>query len=141
MRFGKPALAVIAIAASGCAAQPTPQGAGCILPDEKRMLVAELFFGRLIPERAPLSEAEWRAFAAEAITPNFPDGFTLFDAEGQWRNPATGTVVREPTRVVLVAAPRAPDLAPRISAVIEAYKARFRQQSVGIITRDSCAAF
>src|SRR3954451_7788483 len=110
MRSGKPALAVIAIAVTGCAAQPTPQGAGCILPDEKRMLVAELFFGRLIPERAPLSEAEWRAFAAEAITPNFLDGFTVFDAEGQWRNPATGTVVREPTRVVLVAAPRAPDL-------------------------------
>ena len=27
------------------------------------------------------------------------------------------------------------------SAVIDAYKAQFHQQSVGIITRDSCAAF
>jgi hypothetical protein len=105
------------------------------------MLVAELFFGRAIPGRAPLSEAEWRTFAADTITPNFPDGFTAFEAEGQWRDPATGVISSAPTKVLLIAAPRAPDLAPRLSAVIEAYKARFRQQSVGVITRDSCGAF
>ena len=55
----------------------------------------------------------------------------MFDGEGQWRNPATGTIAREPTKILLVAAPRSPDLAPRLSAVIEAYKTRFRQQSVG----------
>jgi len=113
----------------------------CLLPAEKRMLVAELFFGRDIAGRASLSEAEWRAFAAEFVTPNFPDGFTAFDAQGQWRNPATGAVSSAPTKVLLVAAPRTPDLAPRLSSVIEAYKTRFRQQSVGIVTRDSCAAF
>ncbi len=53
------------------------------------MLVAELFFGRNIRGRAPLTEAEWRAFAAEIVTPNFPDGFTVFDGDGQWQNPAT----------------------------------------------------
>ncbi len=105
------------------------------------MLVAELFFGRDIPGRASLSDAEWRAFAAEIVTPHFPDGFTAYDAEGQWRNPATGRTAYAPTKVLLVAAPRGPDLAPRLSAVIEAYKARFGQQSVGVITRNSCAAF
>ena len=127
---------------SACSSVPeTTQPYACPLPAEKRMLVAELFFGRDIVGRAALSEAEWRGFAAEIVTPNFPDGFTAFDAEGQWRNPATGAVSSAPTKVLLVAAPRTPDLAPRLSAVIEAYKARFRQQSVGIITRDSCAAF
>ena len=58
---------------------------------------------------------------------------------GATRRPAP--IAREPTKILLVAAPRTADLAPRLSAVIEAYKARFRQQSVGIITRDSCAAF
>ena len=61
-----------------------------------------------LPGARPLSEAEWRAFAAEIVTPNFPDGFTAFDAEGQWRNPATGAVARQPTKVLLVAAPRTP---------------------------------
>ncbi len=46
-----------------------------------------------------------------------------------------------PVKIVLIAVKRAPDLAPRLSAVIDAYKTRFRQQSVGVITRDSCAAF
>ena len=105
------------------------------------MLVAELFFGRNIAGRGPLSEAEWRAFAAEVVTPNFPDGFTVFDGEGQWRNPATGRIAQDPTKFLLIAAKRTPDLAARLSTVIEAYKTRFRQQSVGLITRDSCAAF
>lgn len=105
------------------------------------MLVAELFFGRDIAGGAPLSEGEWRAFAADIVTPNFPDGFTVFDGEGQWRNPATGIISRQPTKILVVAAPRTPDLAPRLSAVIKAYKTRFRQQSVGIVTRDSFAEF
>ena len=105
------------------------------------MLVAELFFGRGIKGREPLTDAEWADFAAQTITPNFPDGFTAFDGEGQWRNPQTGRIARNRTKILLVAAKREADLARRLAAVIDAYKARFHQQSVGLITRDSCAAF
>jgi hypothetical protein len=105
------------------------------------MLVAELFFGRSIRGRGPLTDAEWKTFARDVITPNFPAGFTVFDGEGQWQNPAAGAIGRERTKMLLVAAPRAPDLKRRLSAVIDAYKTRFHQQSVGIITRDACAAF
>jgi len=42
---------------------------------------------------------------------------------------------------VLIAATQEPDLIQRVSAVIGAYKVRFRQQTVGIITRESCAPF
>lgn len=105
------------------------------------MLVAELFFGRDVKGRGPVSDAEWAKFAADAITPNFPDGFTVFDGYGQWRNPATGTIAHDPAKILLVAAKRGPDLGDRINAVMDAYKSRFHQQSVGIITRDSCAAF
>jgi len=105
------------------------------------MLVAELFFGRNIRGREPLTDAEWRTFAADVVTPNFPDGFTVFDGDGQWQNPATHEVARERTKILLVAARSAPDLEARLSAVIDAYKTRFHQQSVGMITRDSCATF
>jgi Protein of unknown function (DUF3574) len=105
------------------------------------MLVAELFFGRGIKGREPLTDAEWAEFAAQIVTPNFPDGFTVFDGEGQWRNPQTGHIAANQTKILLVAVPQTPDLAQRLSAVIDAYKARFHHQSVGIITRDSCAAF
>ena len=125
---------------AGCAAPPPPPYA-CLLPQEQRMLVAELFFGRGTTGRAPQSDAEWAGFAAQVVAPAFPDGFTVFDGEGRWRNPTTGQVIDERTKVLLVATPRTPDLAPRLSAVIEAYKERFGQESVGVVTRNSCAAF
>ncbi len=105
------------------------------------MLVAELFFGRRIKGRGPLTDGEWAEFAAQTATPNFPDGFTVFDGEGQWRNPRTGQIAHDPTKILLIAAKRAPDLARRLSAVINAYKSEFHQQSVGLITRNSCASF
>ena len=105
------------------------------------MLVSELFFSRGIDKREPSIDAEWAEFAAQTIMPNFPDGFTVFDGEGQWRNPQTGHIAGSRVKILIVAAKREPDLAQRLSAVIDAYKARFRQQSVGVITRDSCAAF
>ncbi len=105
------------------------------------MLIAELFFGRGIKGRAPLTDAEWAEFAAQTITPNFPAGFTVIDGDGQWRNPRTGHIARDRTKILLVAAKRTADLAGRLGAVIDAYKMRFHQQSVGLITRDSCAAF
>jgi hypothetical protein len=138
------AVALSSTVLAGCAGSPsTPQPAeyACLLPAEQRMLVAELFFGRSITGREPLTDTEWAEFTAQAITPNFPDGFTIFDGEGQWRNPQTGRIASDRTKILLVAVNREPDLARRLSAVIGAYKARFHQQSVGIITRDSCAAF
>jgi len=105
------------------------------------MAVAELFFGRSISGRAPLTDPEWAEFAAQTITPNFPDGFTVFDGEGQWRSPRTGRVAHERTKILLVAAKPEPHLAQRLAAVIDAYKLRFHQQSVGLVTGEACAAF
>ncbi len=137
---------VLVVLLAGCVApEPPPPAAppshACLLPSEQGMLVAELFFGRSLRGRAPLTDAEWADFAARVITPNFPAGFTVIDGEGQWQNPATGAISRERTKILLVVAPPAPDLASRLTAVIDAYKAGYRQQSVGVITRDACAAF
>jgi hypothetical protein len=134
-----PALAWLLLLAD-CAELPAP-AYSCSLPAERHILVAELFFGRDIKGRQPLTDAEWAEFAARTIAPNFPDGFTAFDGEGQWRNPRTGQIAGGGTKILLVAAKPEPDLSRRLSAVIDAYKAQFHQQSVGIITRDSCAAF
>ena len=143
MRRGKLACALSLGALAGCSASPASSTApyACLLPFEQRMLVAELFFGRGIAGGAPLTDAEWAEFAARTIAPNFADGFTVFDGEGRWRNPPTGYAVGERTKILIVAATREPDLARRIGVVMDAYKTRFRQLSVGIITRDSCAAF
>jgi uncharacterized protein DUF3574 len=127
---------------AGCAA-PTADlpPSACLLPGQQPMLVVELFFGRNIPGRAPVSEAEWSDFVAQVITPNFPDGFTVFDGAGQWRNPQSGAITREPPKILLAAAYPRPDLKDRVAAVIEAYRARFPQKSVGVLTSWACGRF
>jgi hypothetical protein len=135
---------------AGCAVPPTapPAAIGppsasyvCLLPAEQPVVVVELFFGRAIRGRAPLSDAEWAEFVAQTITPNFPDGFTVLDGEGQWRDPRTGQIAPEPAKILLVAAKPAPDLPHRLAAVSGAYQAGFHQQSVGLITWNACATF
>jgi hypothetical protein len=122
------------------AAAPAPYA--CLLPSEQRMLVVELFFGRDRGGRAVVSDAEWTDFLNAVVTPNFPDGLTVFDGYGQWRNPQTGVIGRSPrVKIVLIAVQRSPDLPNRLTVVMDAYKIRFNQRSVGLITRDSCAAF
>lgn len=103
--------------------------------------VAELYFGRNVAGRGPVSEAEWRVFADGVIAREFPDGFTVVDAEGRWRDPATGRAISEDTKVVVVSVPRTASIAARLDAVAEAYKRQYAQQSVGRVVRPACASF
>jgi hypothetical protein len=113
----------------------------CVLPAQKPMQVVHLFFGRAIPGRGPLTDREWSRFAADVLTPNFPDGFTAYDADGQWMNDKLHRIVRERSKVVIVAADSRADIAPRLTAVSNAYRKKFHQLSVGVISEMSCAAF
>jgi hypothetical protein len=129
--------------AAGCAA-PAPV---CTAPASQAVLEAELFFGRSITQAyrgelgANVTDAQWAAFEQEVLTPAFPDGLTTEDAEGQWRNPATGTIGHEKTKLVIVAAPDTEQTRRALDAVMAQYRTRFHQQSVGLILRRDCAAF
>lgn len=104
-------------------------------------VIAELLFGRSIADRPGVSEAAFRRFLDREVTPRFPDGFTLLDTYGQFRNANRGRIVKESGKYLLIAlADEASDL-PRVREIAEAYKRRFNQQSVGIITRSSCVSF
>jgi hypothetical protein len=105
------------------------------------MQVVHLFFGRAIPGRAPLTNWEWSRFASEVLTPNFPDGFTAYDADGQWMNDKLHRIVRERSKVVIIAADPGADIVQRLAAVTDAYEKQFHQLSVGVISETSCAAF
>jgi len=99
-------------------------------------MVAELLFGR-----SNVSDRNWDRFLADEVTPRFPDGLTVYEAKGQWRNPQTRKISRERSKVVMIAMPPGADTDARLQAVIEAYKTRFKQQSVGLILRPSCVSF
>jgi hypothetical protein len=121
---------------------PAPAPTACLMPNQHKMLVVELFFGRTKAGRFNVTDAEWAKFLSDTITPNFPDGLTVFDGYGQSRNPTTGVIGRSPkVKIVLIAVDPAPDVPARLNAVMDDYKSRFGQRSVGLITREECAGF
>ena len=75
------------------------------------------------------------------MTPRFPDGFTVIDAKGQWRAPGGQKISSERSKVVMIAMPPGADNDARLQQIIEAYKTRFKQQSVGLIVRPACVSF
>ncbi len=105
------------------------------------MLEYQLFFGRAIAGRPELTEREWQDFSERVITPKLPDGFTVFEADGQWMDPATRRIIKERTKVVMVAVPDTAATATAIAAIKDAYRTQFHQQSVGVTVHPTCAAF
>jgi hypothetical protein len=103
--------------------------------------VAELLFGRKIGDRLGVSATQWGRFVDREISPRFPDGLTVFDARGQWRDTERKTLVHEPSKVVEIVLPGKPDDGDRLEAIAQAYKSAFRQQSVGIVIRGACVSF
>lgn len=110
-------------------------------PGQDAALTATLLFGRHASGRSAVSNADWSSFLASEITPRFPDGLTVFDAAGQWRDPTRGVAVREPSKVVLIVYRDEPTAQARLTAIAEAYKRRFAQRSVGIVVSPACASF
>jgi hypothetical protein len=107
----------------------------------KPQQVAELLLGRKIGDRLAVSETQFLNFLDREITPRFPDGLTVYDARGQWRDQERNRIVREPSKVVMIVLPGKPEDMARLSEIAEAYKKRFKQQSVGIMLRPACVMF
>jgi hypothetical protein len=128
------AVAALIVCATGAAAQ----GIECRL-SQRPMVVADLLFGRNIGGRLGVTEKRWSQFLAAEITPRFPDGLTVVDAAGQWRDAEKKRIVREPSKLVTIIMPA--DAQERLDAIVDAYKRRFRQQSVGVVIRPACVQF
>jgi hypothetical protein len=108
---------------------------------QKAQQVAELLFGRKIGDRIAVSEVQWGSFVDREITPRFPDGLTVLSAAGQWRDQARNRIIHEPSKLVEIVLPGNADDFDKLAAIADAYKRRFRQQSVATIVRDACVSF
>lgn len=73
-------------------------------------------------------------------SPAFPQGFTVIDAAGQWRG-ASGQVVREPSKLVVLLHPRDAKADAAIAALIDTYRQRFAQEAVLQERQAVCARF
>ena len=87
-----------------------------------------------------MTDAEWRAFVVEHVTPRFPDGFTVLDAVGQYRTRA-GELKTEPTKVLVIAHPPEARARAAIQELRDAYRRLFQQESVLLIEIPARAAF
>jgi hypothetical protein len=133
-----PVLVAVGLAC-GCTA-PAPQAA-CGTLGTRPMLVAELYFGRAVEGAPEVSEEDWRGFLDDTLARAFPDGLTVLEAEGRWRNARRDLATGERSKLVIVALPDAPDALRRIEAVRQGYAARFRQKQVGLVLDRRCAEF
>ncbi|MGE0753210.1 MAG: DUF3574 domain-containing protein [Variibacter sp.] len=104
----------------------------------KPMRIVDLYFGG---SAAGVTARRWSRFLAQEVTPRFPDGLTVVDGAGQWREAMGKRIVRERTKIVTIAVAAGEVVADRVDAVVAAYKRRFHQKSVGVIMREGCGAF
>ena len=114
--------------------------AACNAP-QRPMQQIELMFGRNVAGPLRVGEAAWSRFLAREITPRFPDGLTVLEAAGQWRDPGGRGAVRELSKMVIIVTADNAAARGRIATIVAAYKQQFRQRSVGVISHSVCAAF
>ena len=133
----RPALlaAAMAFTCTGCAqveAHSCREG-------ERAAVEDTLVFGTAKPG-GTVTREEWERFLREAVTPRFPEGFTQWDASGQWRS-ADGSVVREASHVLAVVHPAEPQAEANVRAIAAEYKSRFGQEAVLRTRSEACVSF
>ena len=129
-------LAMLACAiAPALRAETPPCPAGTALFAEYR-----LFFGRSQGTVEVVTDEAWQAFLAAQITPRFPDGLTVLDAAGQWRD-ASGTIVRERSKLVIILAEPGASGMQRTEEIAHAYKRTFGQEAVLRAITTACVSF
>ena len=133
--FRSTAMAGLALTLVACAInQPTECTVG-----ERPAIQDTLYFGLAKPE-GQVSPNEWAAFLNAAVTPRFPQGFSVWQADGQWRF-ADGTVIREPTRVLNLIHPDDHRSKQAILAIMAQYKSQFRQEAVLRVRTWACITY
>jgi hypothetical protein len=127
--------------ATGCRTRVTVQtDAGLDLAGGAIQLQDTLYFGTARQGAGPVTDAEWQTFVDEVVTPRFPEGLTMLNATGQWRD-SRHSVLREATRILIIIHPAAPDCTPSIDAIIAEYKIRFGQESVLLVREPVAVRF
>ena len=99
-----------------------------------------LFMGRSSQSGEVVDDAAWAAFLSDTVTPRFPDGLTVLDAQGQWRG-SDGVMLKERSKLLIILAPTGDDKMRLTEEVSDEYKRRFDQESVLRVVEDVCVTF
>lgn len=75
-----------------------------------------------------ISDQAWERFRDEQIVRRFPEGFTLYHAQGYWQ--ADEKTYVEPSVVLMVVSSEREDTTRKLDEIARAYKQKFHQESV-----------
>ncbi len=135
-------LALPLLLSAGCAATSGPRAVAAAVGDPAHPARAtgwvdtRLYFG-LGPADRPgkgISDAVWREFLDREVTPRFPDGLSVIDVYGQWRDAGAPAPERLRSRLLVIDYPDTPANRARIEAIRTAWKQRTGDRSVLRVT-------
>jgi hypothetical protein len=126
----------LAATLAACTQPQSPQlctGAG--------MIETRLYFGLSEPSGRQITERQFSDFVATEVTPHLPEGFTIQDGHGFWKDGQTTRTISENSRVLVRLHPANTDSSASLDRIADAYKARFHQESVLRTDSQVCADF
>lgn len=124
-----------------CVGVPAPEATPSACRVGDALVETQLFFGLSKPKGGVVSAKAFNSFVAREVAPRFPEGFTVIDSAGFWRDGTSGRTISEKSKVIvrLHSGDAAADQA--IGAIIQSYKVTFEQEAVLRIDRPVCAKF
>jgi hypothetical protein len=99
-----------------------------------------IYFGRNRRDGGSVSDAEWEAYLDSVVTPRFPAGFTVVEAEGHWRG-ESGVIERERTEVLTLLHSGDQTAREAVETLTGEYVRRFHQEAVLRERLVACAHF
>lgn len=126
---------LLAATLPACAALPGPRCA----TGQQAAVLDQLYFGTARPHGAEVTPQEWSGFVSAEIAPRFPQGFSLLEAQGQWRN-ADGSVAHEQTHLLQLVHADDAASAQAVEQIAARYKSRFDQEAVLHVRSAACMA-
>jgi hypothetical protein len=97
-------------------------------PVENAVVSDRLFCGLSIPGGGEVTQRDVDTFIEEVVAPRFPEGFTVWHAQGQWRGGSEQTLIFE------ILHPYDIRIDAKIKEIAEEYRSRFRQEAVLRVT-------
>jgi poly(3-hydroxybutyrate) depolymerase len=131
-------LASTAALLAGCASVPAPARGGCAKGETPQVMEA-LYFGANKPQGV-VSPEEWTAFVDAVVTPRFPQGLSVLQAAGQWRN-ANGVIEREASRVLQIVHEGSARDDAAGGEIVAHYKTQYQQEAVLRMRSGACVSF
>ncbi|KJS61641.1 DUF3574 domain-containing protein [Streptomyces rubellomurinus] len=136
-------LAAIAVLLTGATLAPAAGAADTPTAPRAAYTRTQLFFGTERPDGGPaVTEQEFQDFVDTEVTPRFPDGLTIEQARGQYRD-RHGVIERERSYLVTLLYPAgtAKQAGAAVEDIRRGYDRRFQQESVGRVDEQVRASF